>query len=184
MFIPDPNFFHPGSRVKKIPDPGSGSVSNNWSILTWKIVSKLSEIWSRVVQCSPLIRIPDFGILIFNPSRIPEPGSRGLKGNGSRNLILNTGYTWERERSVFPPLQWSPAVSGRGRGSRPGYPPSARLPPHAWSTHAQVSEPKRRRTNCQTCVSDPVIRSRCNWVCGSGLGIRIQIQVGKSDQQP
>jgi hypothetical protein len=23
MFIPDPHFFHPGSRVKKIPDPGS-----------------------------------------------------------------------------------------------------------------------------------------------------------------
>jgi hypothetical protein len=27
MFIPDPNFIHPGSQVqgKKIPDPGSGS---------------------------------------------------------------------------------------------------------------------------------------------------------------
>ncbi len=25
----DPNFFHPGSRVKKIPDPGSGSASRN-----------------------------------------------------------------------------------------------------------------------------------------------------------
>jgi hypothetical protein len=43
MFIPDPNFSirDPGSRVKKIPDPGSGSASNN---LTQKIVSKLSEI--------------------------------------------------------------------------------------------------------------------------------------------
>ncbi len=39
MFIPDPNFFHPGSQFKKIPDPGSGSLSKNLSILTPKIVS-------------------------------------------------------------------------------------------------------------------------------------------------
>jgi hypothetical protein len=39
MFIRDPNFFHPGSRVKKIPDPGS--VSKNLSIFTQKIVSRL-----------------------------------------------------------------------------------------------------------------------------------------------
>jgi hypothetical protein len=44
MFIPDPNF-HPGSRVKKIPDPGSGSASKTFKyFLTQKIVSKLSEI--------------------------------------------------------------------------------------------------------------------------------------------
>jgi hypothetical protein len=35
-------FFHPGSRVKKIPDPESGS--KNLSILTQESVSKLSEI--------------------------------------------------------------------------------------------------------------------------------------------
>ncbi len=34
MFIPDPNFFHTGSRVKKIP--GSASASKNLSILTQK----------------------------------------------------------------------------------------------------------------------------------------------------
>jgi hypothetical protein len=28
MFILDPNFFHPGSRVKKILDPGYASASN------------------------------------------------------------------------------------------------------------------------------------------------------------
>jgi hypothetical protein len=40
VFIPDPvsELFYPGSRVKKIPDPGSGSV-----FLTLKTVSKLSE---------------------------------------------------------------------------------------------------------------------------------------------
>jgi hypothetical protein len=42
--IPDPNFFHPRSSVKKIPDPGSASASKNLSILAQKIVSKLSEI--------------------------------------------------------------------------------------------------------------------------------------------
>jgi hypothetical protein len=42
MFIPDPNFFHPGSDP--IQDPGSAS--KNLSILTKKMVSTLSsEIW-------------------------------------------------------------------------------------------------------------------------------------------
>jgi hypothetical protein len=49
MFIPDPNFFHPGSRVKKMP--GSGD--------------------------------PDLDIL-----PIPDSGSRGQKGTGSRIRIL------------------------------------------------------------------------------------------------
>jgi hypothetical protein len=44
MFIPDPNIFHPGSRVKKIPGSGSASASKNLSILTQKIVFKLPEI--------------------------------------------------------------------------------------------------------------------------------------------
>ncbi len=44
------NFFHPGYALK------------NLSILTQKIVSKLSEIWSGLV-------IPD-----PDPSRIPDPG--------------------------------------------------------------------------------------------------------------
>jgi hypothetical protein len=35
--IPDPNFFHPGSRVKRFPDPHFAS--KNLSILTQKIVS-------------------------------------------------------------------------------------------------------------------------------------------------
>ncbi len=39
MFIPDPGyeFFHPGSRVKKIPDPRSRSASKNLSIFYAKI---------------------------------------------------------------------------------------------------------------------------------------------------
>jgi hypothetical protein len=42
---PGSEFFLPGSRVKKIPDPGSGSTSKVLSIFNLKkIYSKLSEI--------------------------------------------------------------------------------------------------------------------------------------------
>ncbi len=65
MFIPDPNFLTPRSRIQifSIPDPGSAS--KNWSNLTQKTVSKLSEIYP---DCSFRIRI-----LIIYPSRIPDP---------------------------------------------------------------------------------------------------------------
>jgi hypothetical protein len=63
---PGSEFFHPGSRVKKFPDPGSAS--KNLSIFNQKIVSKLSEASSGM-----FIRI-----LIFT-----HPGSRGQKGTGS-----------------------------------------------------------------------------------------------------
>ncbi len=49
MFMPDPNFFHPGSGVKEIP----GSASKNLSILSQKIVSKLSELWSGMFIPDP-----------------------------------------------------------------------------------------------------------------------------------
>jgi hypothetical protein len=52
MFIPDPNFSipDPKSRVKKIPNPGSGSALKNLNtgIFNPKIVSKLWEIVSRM----------------------------------------------------------------------------------------------------------------------------------------
>ncbi len=66
VFTPDPNFNHPGSA------------SNNLSILTQKIVSKLSEIWSGLF-------IPD-----SDPDFFTQPGSRGKKGTRSR--IRNTAY--------------------------------------------------------------------------------------------
>ncbi len=59
--VADPNFFHPGSRIQifSIPDPGSSvkkipgprirTASKNSSILTQKIVSKLSEIRIRIL---------------------------------------------------------------------------------------------------------------------------------------
>ncbi len=71
---------HPGylSRIFSIPAPGSkkipGSASKNLTILTQKMVSKLSEIWSGM-----FVTDPD---LIFLP--IPDPRSRSQKGTGSR----------------------------------------------------------------------------------------------------
>ncbi len=70
IFIPDPNFFDPGSASK------------NLSILTQKIVSKLSEIWAWLYIPDP---DPDF-------LPIPDPGSRGQKGTGSRIRIRNTDF--------------------------------------------------------------------------------------------
>jgi hypothetical protein len=40
--IPDPTFFHPGSRIRTVSIPDPGSASKNLSVLTpQKIVSKL-----------------------------------------------------------------------------------------------------------------------------------------------
>ncbi len=71
-------FFHPdpGSRVKKIP--GSASASQKISILTQKIVSKRSEIWS-------VMFIPDPDPVFLH---IPDPVSRGQKGTESRLIWL------------------------------------------------------------------------------------------------
>jgi hypothetical protein len=77
--IPDPTFFHPGSRIRtvSIPDPGS---SKNLSILTtkkpkkWFLSSKKYDL-----GCSSLIPDPDADFL-----PIPDPGSRGQKGTQSR----------------------------------------------------------------------------------------------------
>jgi hypothetical protein len=74
MFIPDTR-----SRVKKIPDPGSGSASKNLIIVTQKIVSKVSDILFWLFISDP---DPDF---------FTHPGSRGQKGTGSRIHIRNSG---------------------------------------------------------------------------------------------
>jgi hypothetical protein len=60
--LPHPNFSHPGSRVNKISDPGSGSAAKKLSIL-----------------CSSRIRI-----FIFYPSRIPDPGVKKTLDPGTQ----------------------------------------------------------------------------------------------------
>jgi hypothetical protein len=57
----------PGSRDKKIPDPGSGSASKNLSIFNTKKLFLSSRKYDP--GCSSRIRIQ-----IFYPSRIPDPG--------------------------------------------------------------------------------------------------------------
>jgi hypothetical protein len=76
MFIPDP-----GSRVKKIQDPGSGSASKNF---------KYFNPTNFFQALGNMIRDVHLGSgLDFFP--IPYPGSRGQKGIGSRIRIRNTG---------------------------------------------------------------------------------------------
>ncbi len=73
IFIPDPNIFHPGSRVKKKSriliriKEFKYFNPRNLSILTQNIVSKISEIWYKILS-----RIRD---LDFYPSRIRDPGA-------------------------------------------------------------------------------------------------------------
>jgi hypothetical protein len=80
MFVPDSGseFFHPGSRVKNIPDPVFGSESKNFSD----------------PGCSSRIRIPGPN-LDFLP--ITDPGSRGVRkapdpGSGSATLFDEIAY--------------------------------------------------------------------------------------------
>jgi hypothetical protein len=85
MFIPDPTFFHPGSRIRtvSIPDPGSASKYFN-------LTPKKTKKWflsSRKYDpgCSSRIRM-----LTFSPSRIPDPGVKKAPDPGSRIRIRNT----------------------------------------------------------------------------------------------
>ncbi len=78
--IPDPTFFHPGSRIRIVSIPDPGSASKNLSILTPKKPKK----WFRSSRkydpdCSSRIPDPDADFL-----PIPDPGSKGQKGTGSR----------------------------------------------------------------------------------------------------
>ncbi len=92
MFIPHPS---------RIPDPVSAT--KNLSILTQKIVSTLSEIWSELF-------IPDPDPV--DPSRIPDPGSRGQKAPdpGSSILVITVLTSWCRgmRRTLAPARCRSP----------------------------------------------------------------------------
>ncbi len=85
--IPDPTFFHPGSRT---PDPnffylGSGS---RIRIKEFKYCNpKKWFLISRKYDQGCSFRIPD-----LDPDFLsnPDPGSRGRKGTGSRIRIRNT----------------------------------------------------------------------------------------------
>ncbi len=118
--ILDPNLFHPGTRVEKIPGSGSASASKNFSILTPKIVSKLSEILSGMFIPDP---DPGYGIMVFfthywfgsqiqgsKRHRITDPGSEyatyGPVFLLSRRCCSSTALlrsVWSAVYSVEPP---------------------------------------------------------------------------------
>ncbi len=90
MFIPYPNFFHPGSRI---PDPQGQKDS--------RIRIRIKEFLGNMIQSSSRIRI-----LIFNPSRIPDPGSeRPLIPDRSVTMVLITSsrLNLSRRQSISPP---------------------------------------------------------------------------------
>ncbi len=80
--IPDPTFFHPGSRIRpvSIPDPGSRIRIKEFKYFNPKKTKKWF-LSSRKYDPSCSSRIPDPDA-DFLP--IPDPGSRGQKGTGSR----------------------------------------------------------------------------------------------------
>ncbi len=66
-------FFHPGSRVKKIPDPGSGFAAQT------KKISKLLKIWSGMFIPDPdldFFTYPGSQIQGSKKHRIPDPQHR------------------------------------------------------------------------------------------------------------
>jgi hypothetical protein len=99
MFIPDPTFYHPGSRIRTVSIPDPGSASKNLSILTPKKKTKKWFISSRKYEydpgCSSRIRM-----LTFYPSRIPDPGVKKAPDPGSQIRIRNTDKKSKRSHKA------------------------------------------------------------------------------------
>ncbi len=101
---------YPGSRIRifSIRDPGSASASKNSNILTQKIVSKLSEIWSRM-----FISDPDPGsepwVFTHPGSRIRESKRLRIPDSESGSATLPTkheNYSRQKRLSKYPVVKW------------------------------------------------------------------------------
>ncbi len=82
---PGSEFFPSRIPIFSTPDRDPGSASKNLCILTQKMVSQLSEIWSG----------SRIWILIFYPSRIPYPGVKRAPDPGSGSatpFMLETAF--------------------------------------------------------------------------------------------
>jgi hypothetical protein len=98
---PGSDFFPSGSRIRAVSIPDPGSASKNLSILKPKKPKKLvlsARKYDLVVHPVCQILDPDADFL-----PIPDPGSRGQKGTGSRVRIRNTGYQYSANISVVDP---------------------------------------------------------------------------------
>ncbi len=84
--IPDPTFFHPGSRIRTVSIPDPGSASKNLGVLTPQKKTKKWFLSSRKYDlgCSSRIRM-----LTFYPSRIPDPGVKRAPDPGSGFATLD-----------------------------------------------------------------------------------------------
>jgi hypothetical protein len=93
MFIPDPIFFHPGSRIRIFYHPGSRTRIKEFKYFSPKKFFLSSR--NYYLGCSSRIRI-----LIFYPSRIrrvkkaPDPGSGTMDGGlkQARNCLGVLGW--------------------------------------------------------------------------------------------
>jgi hypothetical protein len=82
MFIPDPNFFHPGSRVENsIPDPDPHQRINVFLAQKNCFYALGNMIWIRILNFT-------------------HPGSKGQKRTGSLIRIRNTGKGLEVRGTV------------------------------------------------------------------------------------
>jgi hypothetical protein len=72
---PGSEFFHPESRVKKIPDLGSGSASKNLSIFDPN--NCFQALGNMIRDVHPGSRIQ---VLVFYPSRVPDSGVKKAPG--------------------------------------------------------------------------------------------------------
>jgi hypothetical protein len=86
--IPDPTFYHPGSRIRtvSIPDPGSSlSILTPKKAKKWFLSSKKYD-----PGCSSRILDPDADFL---PSRIPDPGVKKAPNPQHCTALTSTAQT-------------------------------------------------------------------------------------------
>jgi hypothetical protein len=91
--IPDPTFFHPGSRIRtvSIPDPESRILIKEFKYFNPKKAKKLFLSSKKYDPgCSSRIPDPDADFL---PSRIPDPGVKKSPNPGSGSATLNVACT-------------------------------------------------------------------------------------------
>jgi hypothetical protein len=71
MFIPDPNFLHPGSRTKRFPDPHPHQIISDFNPKKcfYKLSENDPESSSRIPDLD-FLPIPDPGV-----KKAPDPGS-------------------------------------------------------------------------------------------------------------